>query len=199
MKEKTLTKADLSAIIERIANLFRLSITPGLVADSISKFYDKGLNDAELSLNMNFTRDPERINLLSNYTVGNIKDLNEDTIKNIRQVITRGVVNLESNSKIASQIKELAKVSGNRARMIARTEMNRAENVGHIDGARQSGLNLKKQWDAHLDKRTSAICKALNGQIIPLDSKFKYDGKEFDAPPSHPNCRSTLLFIQQEK
>jgi SPP1 gp7 family putative phage head morphogenesis protein len=86
-----------------------------------------------------------------------------------------------------------------RARMIARTEMNRAANMGHIDGARESGLNLKKRWDAHLDNRTSPVCRALDGKTVGIDEKFVHNGEEFDAPPAHPNCRSTLIFIQEDE
>jgi len=89
-------------------------------------------------------------------------------------------------------------VGVDRARAIARTEINRAENMGHIDGARQSGLKLMKQWDAHLDKRTSQVCKDLNGKKIPMNDKFKWRGQEFDAPPAHVNCRSVLIFIQED-
>ena len=76
--------------------------------------------------------------------------------------------------------------------------MSRAQNMGHIDGARQSNLKLKKRWDAHLDNRTSEVCNHLDGQTIGLDEKFKHNGQEFDIPPAHPNCRSTLIFVEDD-
>jgi len=80
--------------------------------------------------------------------------------------------------------------------MIARTEANRALNMGHIDSARQSGLKLHKEWVAAIDDRTSAICKDLNGKRLPLSEKFMYKGQPYDAPPAHPSCRSRLIFVQ---
>ena len=191
-----MNKADMSQIIEKIAKLFNISISPMLVGTSMIKFYDIGIDKAEQQFDLNFTRDGDRLKLMENYTVNNIKDMNDDMQNKIRQEVTRGVVNLESVSKVKERIMKVVDVSSERAKMIARTELNRAENVGHIDGARQSDLKLEKQWDAHLDERTSPVCRFLNGKTIPLDAKFKYDGKEWDAPPSHPMCRSTIKLIQ---
>lgn len=197
-EQKRIIKADIARIIDRIANLFKISITPGIIAGDVVKFYDEGLDKAGLQFEMNFTRDPERLGLLNDYVTKNIKNLSDDTMESLRKEITQGVVNLESVSKVSERIKKVLDVTSERAKVIARTELNRAENIGHIDGARQSELKLLKRWDAHLDSRTSAICRALDGQTIPLDAKFKYDGKEFDAPPSHPQCRSTLIFVQKD-
>ena len=191
-----MNKADMSILIEKIAKLFNISISPMLVGTSMIKFYDIGIDKAEQQFDLNFTRDGDRLKLMENYTVNNIKDMNDDMQNKIRQEVTRGVVNLESVDKVKERIMKVVDVSKERAKMIARTELNRAENVGHIDGARQSELDLKKEWDAHLDARTSPVCDYLNGQVKELDEKFKYQGKEFDAPPAHPNCRSTLRFIQ---
>lgn len=194
-----MNKADMSMLIEKISKLFNVSISPMLVGTSMIKFYDIGLDNAETQFDMNFTRDGDRLKLMDNYVVENIKGMNDDMQNSIRQEITRGVVNLEGVEKVKERIMKVVDVSQNRARLIARTELNRAENVGHIDGARQSKLDLVKQWDAHIDARTSPVCEYLDGQIKTLNEKFKYQGKEFDAPPAHPNCRSTLRFIQADK
>ena len=45
------------------------------------------------------------------------------------------------------------------------------------------------------EKETKAH-RVKSKEVKELDEKFKYQGKEFDAPPAHPNCRSTLRFIQ---
>jgi hypothetical protein len=40
-------------------------------------------------------------------------------------------------------------------------------------------------WVAVRDKRTSVICRALDGRV------WKYDDPAARVPPAHPNCRST--------
>jgi SPP1 gp7 family putative phage head morphogenesis protein len=85
-------------------------------------------------------------------------------------------------------------LADSRLNMIARTELNRASNEGALSGYKQSGLKGKKTWLAKLDKDTSPICRFLNGKSVGLNEKFVYKGEEYDCPPSHPNCRSTLVF-----
>lgn len=51
-----------------------------------------------------------------------------------------------------------------------------AENADILDGLR---------WVSTLDGRTSAICRARDGKIYPVDSGPR--------PPAHPNCRSVMV------
>jgi len=192
------TKNILTDLINKFLSIFNVTIIADTVQKEIVKEYDKGLEAAEINFQMNFSRNTERLDFLEKYTFDNIKGMNDDIADKLRGELQRAFMNLESIDKIKDRVKKVMDVSVDRARMIARTEMNRAENMGHIDGARQSGLKLMKQWDAHLDKRTSPICRSLNGKKIPMDSKFKYQGQDFDSPPAHPNCRSTLIFVQEE-
>jgi len=91
--------------------------------------------------------------------------------------------------------------------MIARTETVRAQSMGHIDAARQTGLSLRKFVSVHLDSRTSPICKRMDAKYgtpekaIPIDSKFvdNVSGEEFDISPFHVNCRTAVLFSQEKK
>lgn len=60
----------------------------------------------------------------------------------------------------------------------------------------QKELGIKYfKYDAHLDSRTSQICREMNGKI------FKIDDYEIgvNAPPLHPNCRSTTQLILNEE
>ena len=200
-----MNKADMSQIIEKIAKLFNISISPMLVGTSMIKFYDIGIDKAEQQFDLNFTRDGDRLKLMENYTVSNIKDMNDDMQNKIRQEVTRGVVNLESVDKVKQRIMKVVDVSSARAKTIARTELANAENEGHLEGAKQSELDLRKCVDIHLDNVTSPICIYMDKhygadeQAIPLDAKFKYDGKEWLRPAFHPNCRTVLKFIQVKK
>lgn len=50
---------------------------------------------------------------------------------------------------------------------------------------RNSRLIKAVQWVSTLDGRTSAICRARDGQTYPLDKGPR--------PPAHPNCRSSVV------
>lgn len=192
--------AELKGIIDDLVKKFTDILNVNLFADTVNKelqrSYNEGLDKIGVQLNMNFTGYPERIDLLKNYTFDNIKGLNEYLSEGLRKEITQGLLNIESIDQIQKRVAKVMDIGIDRARMIARTEVNRAENMGHLDGARESGLNLMKQWDAHLDNRTSAVCNDLDGKRIAIDKRFVWNGQEFDYPPAHPNCRSTLRFIQ---
>lgn len=193
---------ELKGIVEDLVNKFINILDIGIISETISsnlhKGYEKGLDKAGVEFNMNFTGYPERYNLLEKYTFENIKDLKEETANRLRKELSQSLLNIESVNEMKERVRTVMDASIERARMIARTEMNRAENMGHIDGARQSGLKLLKRWDAHLDNRTSTVCNALDGRTVGLDEKFIYQGDSFDAPPAHPNCRSTVVFVRDK-
>jgi len=175
-------------VIKQLSKIFKITIPFTIINNTLTKFYDKGLEEMELKFQMNFERNTSRLDLLQNYVAENIKSMNDEMVGKIRKEITQGVVNLESIPKISKRIQSVVDVTKNRAKMIARTETNRALNMAHKDAAIQSGLVVKKEWSAHIDNRTSPICKHLNGKIITMNQKFKYQGQEWDIPPAHVNC-----------
>lgn len=184
-------------LVERIVKMYSLSMEDIKLHEHVKQEYLTGLDKAEIQFGINFYPNSDRLLSLEKMTFDNIKGLEEDVANKLRSELQRGLLNLENVSELKKRVKKVMDISVERARMIARTEMNRASNMGHIDGARQSGLKLLKRWDAHLDNRTSPICNALNGVTIAMDDKFKYDGKVFDSPPGHVNCRSTLVFVEE--
>ncbi len=194
---ETRLKAEIDPLVNKIVGTMRVDMSSEELKLYLKKNYLIGLDKAEVQFGVNFYPSLDRVNMLEKMTFDNIQGMNEDLGNKLRQELQRGLLNFENVSSLKKRVKKVMDVGIERARMIARTEMNRASNMGHIDGARQSELKLVKRWDAHLDNRTSAICNALDGTTIPLDSKFKYEGKEWDSPPSHPNCRSVLIFVEE--
>jgi len=196
---------EVNILIEKIIGGFNLDDTFLPVVTEILKSYDSGVDKVGVQLNMNFTSDPNRKDLLKDYTFDLIKGLTDSTKDKLRSELQRGIMNLESITKIQKRIQKVMDVSSTRAKAIARTESVRAENMGHIDGARQSGLKLLKYVDAHLDSRTSDICRYMDihygneSQAIPMNQKFKFNGNVWDIPPFHINCRTTIVFTQKVK
>lgn len=83
-----------------------------------------------------------------------------------------------------------------RAERIVRTELVNAVNVGGqaaLEAAEPKLPDLMAQWDAYLDKRTSDVCRGLDGQIKPIREGWVYGGKRIMHPPAHPNCRSRQI------
>jgi len=190
-------KAQINDLAEQVANLFTLTASPEMIVKTITKFYDLGVRDMEVKLDMNLFGNYQRAAAMAEYVGDNIKDLTEETRNNLRKTVTQGLLNIENPTQISDRIQKTMDVAENRAKMIARTETNRAFNMGNKDAAKDSGLNLVKQWDAHIDARTSQVCKDLNGKQVGLDEKFKWHEQEFDIPPAHVNCRSRVIYVQK--
>lgn len=100
---------------------------------------------------------------------------------------------------MSRELKNATNQSFNNAFRLIRTETAAVDSQVTFEGYKQAQkeLGLKYfKYDAHLDSRTSEICRELNGKI------FKIDDYEIgvNVPPMHPNCRScTQLILDEEE
>lgn len=170
-----------------------------MVDQTIKNFYEKGWDLSEKQLKMNLQMNLAQVNFIQKYTFGNVKGLNDDLKNKLRQEIRRSIIDGEGIGKLAPRIKNVFNIEKVRAHAIARTELNRAFGQGQLQAMKASGRKMTKTWDAHLDGRTSAICKALDGKTVDLNEKFKYKGEEFDSNPAHVNCRSRIKYNVQSE
>ena len=72
-------------IINKFMKLLDVSIFGGVAQQVMQEQYNKGIDTAGIQFDMNFLPDPERVNLLKNYTFENIKDMNEDIANKLRK------------------------------------------------------------------------------------------------------------------
>ena len=200
MGTKTLTQIK---SVDELAKRIKEMITfQGLkpISDAVIKNTFMGGHDsAEKQMARNLTINSGAIDFIQDYTYNNIKGMTEEIAQDLRQELERGVMSGEGIAKIKARVSKVFDVGENRAEMIARTETNRAENQGKLQGFKASGEKLKKQWSTHLDDRTSPICKRLNGQVVGLNENFndKTSGWAGPVPPSHVNCRSSVLYLEE--
>jgi len=202
MKLDADTKSLITDLINKFVKILNLGGLFEKASEIIRGEYDKGLETAEKRFDMNFSRNDERVSFLEKYTFDNIKDLDTDTAERLRGELQRSILNLESIPQMKERVLKVMDVTENRATMIARTESNRAANMGRIDGARQTGLELVKWVNVHMDDRTSPICKRMRAKYgsrvvgVPIDDKFvdEESGQSFDIAPFHVNCRTSILY-----
>ena len=69
----------------------------------------------------------------------------------------------------------------------ARTATNYVYNAAHLNRYRDTGIIPGVRYAAHIDNRTSEICRMLNGTIWAVDDP------NILTPPNHFNCRSRLV------
>jgi hypothetical protein len=102
--------------------------------------------------------------------------------------------------KLADRLVDTGLFSDARAEMIARTEINMAQNQGTLAAGRQAkaaGLNVRKVWTLGPNPCEQCQDAAAEGD---LDLEDDFGGDAGDAPPLHPNCECNLdLFVADEE
>lgn len=126
-----------------------------------------------------------------------------DTTKEIvRSVIQEATIEEAGVFETANMIRNRWEiVSLYRAERIARTEIITASNLGSLEGAKATGLNLKKVWVATPDSRTRDTHIALDGQVVGIDQEWTVGGEPAPYPGyaglsagERINCRCTLTY-----
>ncbi|MCY6958855.1 minor capsid protein [Clostridium brassicae] len=104
---------------------------------------------------------------------------------NLLKAFTLGI-SIDKTSKI---IANKMNVGIGRARRLVNTESAYIASKATFDSYSKSGVVKQYEILATLDLRTSKICRFMDGKI------FKVDEKEIgiNAPPFHPNCRTTTI------
>ena len=107
--------------------------------------------------------------------------------------VRSGLVLGEPTDKIARRLRrQLIAVPNNQIKAMVRTSVNQVANAAsQAVYSQNQDITKKYRYIATLDGRTSAICRALDGQ--------EFDYGKGPTPPQHFNCRSTTVPIVDYK
>jgi SPP1 gp7 family putative phage head morphogenesis protein len=114
--------------------------------------------------------------------------------KKLTEVLEKGIPQGTSLQKMSRELRDLTGESFNNAFRLIRTETAFIDTQVTFEGFEQARQELGLEYymyDAHLDSRTSAICREMDGKY------FKIVEKEIgvNAPPLHVNCRSGVQLV----
>ena len=123
-----------------------------------------------------------------------IWDNKDALVKYIQQGLTVGIIRGDSIQKMSRQLKKDLNVLYYQAERLVRTETNYAMNQAHLKGYKDSGVVEKYEFLAAHDKRTSKLCRDLDGQMFELSEATV--GVNY--PPVHCNCRSTVIPVLED-
>ena len=122
--------------------------------------------------------------------------------KKFRNEITQGILQGESNQKIAKRLERVIGMNKNTAIRNARTATTSAQNAGKLDAykhAENIGVDVWKVWIATMDGSTRHSHRALDGQERKIDEPFDsehgnimYPGDPYADPAELYNCRCRL-------
>lgn len=150
----------------------------------------------------------EQPELLPRKVVNGAKDKAWNRTK-IANAVTQGIIQGEGIPEIAKRIaRQVGSDNMEAMTRYARTAMTGAQSAGRwetMHEAQQRGINVKKQWMAHLDSKTRDSHRNLDWQIAEVDEPFHSDFGEIMYPgdfQAHPsdvyNCRCRLKYIYPE-
>jgi hypothetical protein len=134
---------------------------------------------------------PRWANAVYDFRIRSINNLLESGLSQARASARADVLTARYRNKLVTA----------RSRMIARTEIQLAQNQGRYLGwvqANEKGLldgAAQKMWiTAYRD--VCDVCLDLNGQVVPWNGAFT-NGDIM--PPAHPNCRCTAVAIPPDR
>ncbi|HBC94404.1 MAG TPA: hypothetical protein DCZ10_16265 [Pelotomaculum sp.] len=130
-----------------------------------------------------------------------VKDNAQVMVKQIREEITRGIIQGNSYDKTAKAVTERVNVGASKALRIVQTETHRAVSQGtqaSFEQAAAKGLIFKRVWVSTLDGRTRDSHRSLDGQKVDIDQPFTIRGYTamypggFGIASEDINCRCTV-------
>ena len=125
-----------------------------------------------------------KIGVLVESYQGEFAGMTADMSKDVRRVISDGMLNERSQGQMIAEIMARSDASAQRAETIVRTEVMRATNAGVTDRYVEAGVDVV-EWVTCGDSRACSRCIDLDGRRFPIG----------DAPPRplHPRCRCTVV------
>jgi hypothetical protein len=124
----------------------------------------------------------------------------------LQKAIDEGYGVAKAQALIRSEFTTMSRL---RAERIARTEIVSASNLGSIEGARSTGLNLQKNWLSTRDGRTRTLETgefdhlSVDGQPADLNGFFNVSGEDLmypgdinGSPGNVINCRCTVTYTE---
>ena len=117
----------------------------------------------------------------------------DDIATDLKKVLTQGFIRGSGPADMARELRKKYNVARSRAEAIVRTDGTAVVNNATLQRYKEFGLT-KYQFQAHIDSRTTEICKGKNGKVYNIEDYMPGT----NAPPLHVNCRSVITPSDEE-
>jgi SPP1 gp7 family putative phage head morphogenesis protein len=129
-----------------------------------------------------------------------VKFENREMARLLKMGISEAKARISAQARAAEYADQLRSA---RATMIARTEIQIAQNEGRYEGWKQAADNgyvdpaTQKMWITAKDERTCDVCGPMDGETVSWDGLFSIG----DETPGrvHPNCRCAMVLIPPDR
>lgn len=133
-----------------------------------------------------------------------VTEINDTTENQIRDLVVQGLDEGLSVDAIGKRIRERTiPMSRLRGHVIARTETKFASSWANDTAARESGLELQKEWASSLDERARESHVEADGQRVGMNEQFSVGGYLLDYPGDANGpaeevimCRCVTLYLE---
>jgi hypothetical protein len=166
--------------------------------DAITKAaYVKGMEKSEVEFSQNFFPNDKALKFLQDYNFELVKNMNDDLANKLRATLKRAFLDNKDKTEVTQDVSSIFGSTIGRANTIVRTETNRAQNMGALEGAKQS--RIVKAKSIINSNPESELCQRMIAKYgdttIPLEAQFEdsVTGKSFLSPPFHPNCKTRIV------
>lgn len=190
-------------------------IAKSVIGDHMPEVYAENYNYAQYEIERGIQMDTT-FTLYDHNTVENLLKGGENVIPmpktgmasakdikwNRRQIqgeLLQGILQGESNQKIAKRMQNVTGANMKTAMRYARTMTTAAENAGRdrmAAQAQKNGIRLRRAWMATLDGRTRDSHRAIDGEERAVGEAFSngcmFPGDHTARPGEYYNCRCTL-------
>lgn len=123
-----------------------------------------------------------------------VTNVTANTKAYLKQILEKGIEQNLTVEEIARNMRDSGRIAGiTRARVISRSEIIRASNLGSLQGAKSSNLNLRKVWLATRDSRTRIDHAEADGQKVGMDDFFIVGGEELQYPADYRGSASNVI------
>lgn len=110
-------------------------------------------------------------------------------LMNLEQTLAQEFVRGRNPRQVSREFAKKMDTSYHNAQRLIRTELNYISNKGTMKAYEESGVVDSFQYVSTLDRRTSDICREMDGKVFSL----KEGQPGVNIPPLHPYCRSTTI------
>lgn len=203
---KLIFAAKLSPLLQSIYKTAGL-MGAKMTADEIKQHVKQNQKAAGFGRNEQWVRDV--LKYLQFHMLNLVQNITDTMREDILNILQKGVDGQLSLPEIIANLKATGLIEA-RAKVIARTEIVRAANVGHSVAAKSFPYEVNKKWSAAKDHRTRHSHVFINDHMVDENDFFKvpvYDKKvqigfdemlypgDVNAHPSNTvNCRCRVIF-----
>jgi SPP1 gp7 family putative phage head morphogenesis protein len=182
-------------LLERAGEQIRARIRPQQLEDLAERFarrtsvYQRGQLDRQVKAALGadiFIADRRLPSLIEGFVSENvalIKDLPAKVLSDIEKTVTRGVANATNHRDLAKELEEKFELGENRAKLIARDQINKI--YGQINATRQEELGINEFiWRTSQDERVRPEHAEREGNVYSYS-----DPPDGELPGQPINCR----------